>query len=252
MTTKIEWTEHTWNPVTGCTKISAGCKHCYAATMANRLQAMKAPGYENGFELSLMPDRLDDPLKRKKPSTYFVCSMSDLFHESVPFEYIDQIRGAMLNAPQHTFQILTKRADRLYEYFTLGTRWIPDNAWIGVTVENRKEGIPRIEKLQEVGAKTRFLSIEPLLEDLGKLDLTGIHQVIVGGESGPKARIMKPEWVDNIFDQCQEQQVPFFFKQWGAFGQDGIKRSKQANGRTYKGQTWDGMPFSGGWSKKHG
>lgn len=179
MTTKIEWTEHTWNPVTGCTKISAGCKHCYAATMATRLQAMQAPGYDNGFKLSLMPDRLLEPLKRRKPTMFFVCSMSDLFHESVPFTYIDQVFDTIRRAHQHTFQVLTKRAEQMKEYFT--TRPVPDNAWLGVTVENQKEGKPRIAHLKSIAAKTRFLSIEPLLEDLGRLDLSWIHQIYCWG-----------------------------------------------------------------------
>lgn len=237
----IEWTEATWNPTIGCTKISAGCKHCYAEKMAYRCQAMSIPGYkENGFELTLMPDRLDIPLRRKKPTVYFVNSMSDLFHDEVPDRYLDKTFSVMRRCPQHIFQLLTKRAERLPDYFA--TREVPDNVWLGVSVENKKHGVPRIAMLQKVKAKTRFLSIEPLLEDVGELDLTGIHWVIVGGESGNKARPMKPEWVESIRRQCQEQGVAFFFKQWGTWGPDGVKRNKKANGRVLNGKTWSEMP----------
>ncbi len=237
----IEWTQATWNPTIGCTKISAGCKNCYAATMANRLQAMGKPGYkENGFELTLMPDRLDVPLRRKKPTEYFVNSMSDLFHDQVPDRYIDKTFSVMRRCPQHVFQLLTKRAERLPDYFA--SREVPDNVWLGVSVENKKHGVPRIAELQKVDANTRFLSIEPLLEDIGELDLTGIHLVIVGGESGKNARPMKPEWVESIHSQCLEQGVAFFFKQWGAWGPDGVKRNKKANGRLLNGKTWSEMP----------
>ncbi|MCI0421303.1 MAG: phage Gp37/Gp68 family protein, partial [Acidobacteria bacterium] len=194
--TRIEWTEQTWNPTVGCTKISPGCKNCYAKTMALRLQAMGMRGYENGFRLALMPERLSEPLKRRKPTVYFVNSMSDLFHEKVPFDYIHRVFDVMRSAQQHTFQVLTKRAERMAE-FCRGVI-LPPNVWLGVSVENRRHGIPRIEKLREIEATVRFLSIEPLLEDLGKIDLTGMQWVIVGGESGPKARPMRPEWVDSI------------------------------------------------------
>lgn len=237
---KIEWTERTWNPVVGCTKVSPGCKHCYAETMAARLQAMGTAGYENGFELTILPNRLDEPLKRKKPTIYFVNSMSDLFHESVPFSYIDQVFDVIEQAKQHTFQILTKRAERLSNYFI--TRRVPHNAWIGVSVEDKKYGVPRIEHLRRVPARIRFLSAEPLLEELGDLDLRQIHWVIVGGESGKKARPMKQEWVESIRHQCQQQEVAFFFKQWGGWGADGVKRAKQANGRELNGKIWDEMP----------
>jgi len=238
---KIEWTEQTWNPVTGCTKLSPGCKHCYAETMAKRLTAMGAPGYENGFDISLMSDRLGQPLNRKKPTVYFVNSMSDLFHEEVPFSFIDKVMKTIAETPQHTYQILTKRAERLSKYFK--TRQVPPNAWLGVSVEDKKYGLPRIDCLRQVGAKVRFLSIEPLLENIGKIDLQGIHWVIVGGESGPKARPMKPEWVESIQLQCEKQNVAFFFKQWGGWGADGKKRAKQQNGRHFKGRTWDAMPM---------
>lgn len=237
---KIEWTELTWNPVVGCTKISPGCKHCYAETMAGRLKAMGTPGYENGFTLTLLPNRLNDPLNRKKPTVYFVNSMSDLFHENVPFEFIDKVFETINKATQHQFQILTKRAERLAEYFS--NRTPPENAWIGVSVEDKKYGVERIDHLRKVPAQIRFLSVEPLLEDVGELNLDGIHWVIVGGESGPNARPMQIEWVESIRDQCDEAGVAFFFKQWGGWGADGKRRAKSANGRELRGRTWDEMP----------
>lgn len=236
----IEWTEQTWNPTAGCTKISPGCKHCYAETMAKRLQGMGMRGYENGFRLSLMPERLAEPLERRKPTVYFVNSMSDLFHEKVPFDYVSRVFDVMSRAPQHTFQVLTKRAERMAAFCR--DIHIPPNVWLGVSVENRKHGVPRIDALRNVHASVRFLSAEPLLEDLGPIGLTGIHWVIVGGESGRKARPMKPEWVDGIKRQCDAAGVVFFFKQWGAWGADGQKRSKSANGRRYRGRMWDDMP----------
>lgn len=247
MTTKsrIEWTENTWNPVVGCTKLSAGCKHCYAETMARRLEAMGAPGYEQGFKVvRTLPSRLDEPLRRRKPTVYFVNSMSDLFHVKVPTNFIDRVFDTMTNAQQHTFQVLTKRADRVASY-TLG-KTIPGNVWLGTSVENKRHGVPRIDYLRQVPARVRFLSIEPLLEDIGEIDLSGIHWVIVGGESGHGARPMSLEWVRSIQRQCAEQGVHFFFKQWGAFGADGVKRSKKANGRLLDGQTFDAMPELGG------
>ena len=237
---RIEWTELTWNPTVGCTKVSPGCKNCYAETMARRLQAMGVNGYENGFQLSLMPERLAEPLERRKPTVYFVNSMSDLFHEKVPFEYIRRVFDVMAKSPQHTFQVLTKRADRMAEF--CNEIDVASNVWLGVSVENRKHGVPRIDVLREVKAAIRFLSIEPLLQDVGKIDLKGIHWVIVGGESGVKARPMNPEWVDNIKRQCDKAGVAFFFKQWGAWGADGQKRSKKANGRKYQSRVWDTMP----------
>lgn len=237
---RIEWTEQTWNPAVGCTKISAGCKYCYAETMAKRLQAMGAAGYENGFALRLLPQRLDDPIKRKKPTVYFVNSMSDLFHEHIPDDYIDKVFDVIRITPRHTYQILTKRAPRMARYFK--TRPVPTNAWLGVSVENKKHGIPRIDYLRRVPARIRFLSVEPLLEDVGKLDLHKIHWVIVGGESGPKARAMNPEWVESIRRQCKAQKVAFFFKQWGGWGADGKRRAKSRNGRLLNGKTWDEMP----------
>jgi len=237
---RIEWTEQTWNPTVGCTKISPGCKHCYAESMAKRLKAMGTPGYENGFALTLLPQRLEDPLRRSKPTVYFVNSMSDLFHERVPDEYVEQVFGVIDRTPHHTYQILTKRAARMARYFR--TRGVPRNAWLGVSVEDRKYGVPRIDHLRRVPAAVRFLSVEPLLQDVGELDLTDIHWVIVGGESGPKARPMKTEWALNVQRQCEEQDVAFFFKQWGGWGADGKKRAKAANGRVLNGRTWDEMP----------
>ena len=236
----IEWTEMTWNPTVGCTKVSPGCKHCYAETMAKRLKAMGMRGYERGFRLNLMPERLNEPLERRKPTVYFVNSMSDLFHEKVPFDYIASVFDVMRRSPQHTFQVLTKRAERMAEFCNGAT--VPENVWLGVSVENRKYGLPRIPVLRGIDAPIRFLSIEPLLEDLGAFDLSGIQWAIVGGESGNKARPMKPAWVDGIKQQCDEAGVNFFFKQWGAWGADGEKRSKGSNGREYRGQVWDAMP----------
>ena len=236
----IEWTEQTWNPTTGCTKVSPGCKHCYAETMAHRLQAMGASGYEQCFSLSLHPERLLQPLKRKKPTTYFVNSMSDLFHRDIPDDFLDQVMDVIRQTPQHTYQILTKRADRLPLYFT--KRACPRNIWLGVSVEDRHYGLPRIDHLRQVDAQIRFLSIEPLLEDLGPIDLEGIHWVIVGGESGHKARPMRSEWVENIQHQVEDAEVLFFFKQWGTWGADGIKRRKKANGRTFHGKIWNDTP----------
>ena len=237
---KIEWTEKTWNPVTGCTKVSPGCKHCYAETMSKRLQAMDVAGYENGFNLSILPERLSQPLQRQKPTMYFVNSMSDLFQEGVPFEFIDEVMDVVVRSPWHTYQILTKRSARMREYFE--DRIVPDNAWLGVSVEDKKYGKPRIPDLQVVNAKTRFLSIEPLLEDLGKIRLAGIHWVIVCGESGLGARPMQERWATRLRDQCEKAKVDFFFKQWGVWGEDGVKRSKKANGRRLQGRIWDKMP----------
>lgn len=242
MTTRsrIEWTEQTWNPVIGCTKISAGCKHCYAEVMARRLQAMGVAAYENGFKLRIVPERLREPLDRKKPTLYFVNSMSDLFHQGVPDAYIRQVFDVMTEAKQHTFQVLTKRGERLARFAQ--SYVVPPNVWIGVSVENKRHGVPRIAHLQAAPAHIRFLSVEPLLEDVGMLDLSGIEWVIVGGESGHGARPMNPEWVDSVREQCDRQGVLFFFKQWGAFGPDGERRSKKANGRELNGRVWDEMP----------
>ena len=242
--TTIEWTEQTWNPTTGCTKISPGCKHCYAETMARRLQAMGVNGYENGFNLSLLPERLNEPLLRRKPTTYFVNSMSDLFHNEVPFGFLDEVFSIIEKTPHHTYQILTKRAARMHKYFSPEIRKVPINAWLGVSVEDQKYGLPRIDQLREIDAAVRFLSIEPLLEDLGAINFAGIHWAIVGGESGPKARPMQSEWVQSIKEQCEKCDTAFFFKQWGGWGADGVKRPKKENGRQFAGKTWDQMPDS--------
>lgn len=237
---RIEWTEQTWNPTIGCTKVSPGCKNCYAEGMARRLQAMGLKGYENGFRLTLMPERLAEPLERRKPTVYFVNSMSDLFHERIPFEYVERVFEIMEKSHWHTFQVLTKRVNRM-EAFCRNRR-VPPNAWLGVSVENRKHGVSRVEVLRRIDATIRFLSIEPLLEDLGPLDLTDIQWVIVGGESGVRARPMRAEWAESVRRQCLKADVAFFFKQWGAWGADGQKRSKKANGRELNGQLWDEMP----------
>ena len=236
----IEWTGQTWNPTTGCTKVSTGCQNCYAETMARRLKAIGVKGYENGFKLTLRPNRLLEPLFRKKPTVYFVNSMSDLFHEEIPDSYIWDVFDVMRKAERHTFQVLTKRAKRMADLLEPFT--IPENIWIGVTVEDKKYGKPRIAELSKVQAKVRFLSIEPLLENLGFLNMKDIHWVIVGGESGPKARPMNPQWVEDIKRHCDDQNALFFFKQWGGWGVDGKKRSKKANGRIFLGKTWNEMP----------
>lgn len=203
---------------------------------------MGVRGYENGFNLSILPERLVEPLNRRKPTTYFVNSMSDLFHNDIPFEFLDQVFDVIKSTPQHTYQILTKRAARMRKYFMSGERVVPDNVWLGVSVENRRYGLSRIDELRKIKASIRFLSVEPLLEDVGQLDLSGIHWVIVGGESGPKARPMKPEWVESIKEQCEQRGVAFFFKQWGGWGVDGKRRPKKENGRLFAGKTWDAMP----------
>lgn len=237
---RIEWTEQTWNPTKGCTKVSPGCKHCYAEVMARRLQAMGVPGYEDGFKLGLLPERLKQPLQRKKPTVYFVNSMSDLFHEDITDDYLDRVFDVIRATPQHHYQILTKRAERLPDYFA--HRTCPENVWLGVSVEDRQYGLPRIDLLRQVKARIRFLSIEPLLEDLGEIDLTGIHWVIVGGESGPKSRPMQEAWVEAIQEKADQAGASFFFKQWGGWGADGVKRHKKANGRLFRGRTWDAYP----------
>lgn len=237
--TKIEWTEATWNPTTGCNKVSAGCKNCYAETMSFRLKAMGTPGYDNGFEFSLMPERLAQPLNIKKPTRFFVNSMSDLFHEEMPYDYLDRVFDVIKKTPRHQYQILTKRENILADYFK--NRQVPRNVWLGVTVENKKTKT-RIDILRNIDAEIRFLSLEPLLDDLGELNLTDIHWAIVGGESGHKARPMKPEWAINIKEQCLNQKVAFFFKQWGTWGADNVKRSKKANGRLLEGEEWNQYP----------
>lgn len=230
--TKIEWTQMTWNPVTGCTKISAGCKHCYAERMALRLRAMGSKRYVSGFKLTLHEDLITLPLKWKQPRVIFVNSMSDLFHAKVPLEFIQRVFETMERCPQHIFQILTKRSQRLKEVAGL-LPW-PKNVWMGVSVEDARV-IHRVFDLQCVPAAVRFLSCEPLIAPMEYLPLEGIHWVIVGGESGPHARPMEQEWVDSIFRQCRRANVPFFFKQWG-----GVR--KDLTGRMLHGRTYDEMP----------
>ena len=241
--TKIAWTERTWNPVTGCSKLSAGCAHCYAETMAKRLQGMGSKRYANGFQLTLHPEVLSEPKKIKEPSMFFVCSMADLFHKDVPFEFIDKVIEVIEATPQHTYQLLTKRADVMENYFNNHRRGdsLPRNVWLGVTVESSQQ-LERIDYLLGVDASVYFLSCEPLLGDLGDLDLSFIDWVIVGGESGSQARPMRKEWVQNIQRQCAEQDVPFFFKQWGTWGEDGIKRNKKANGCTIDDEVYQEWP----------
>lgn len=232
----IEWTESTWNPVTGCNKISPGCKHCYAERMALRLQAMGQQNYVDGFKLSLHEHMLERPLQWKKPQVIFVNSMSDLFHDDVPFSFIQKVFRVMRQANWHQFQVLTKRAQRL-ENLSSQIDW-PDNVWMGVSVENQDYTF-RIDHLRNTGAKTKFLSLEPLLGPLNDLDLWNIDWVIVGGESGPGARPMQQSWVTDIRDQCLAANVPFFFKQWG-----GVR--KKQNGRSLEGRTWNQMPAFAG------
>jgi len=231
-TTRIEWTEATWNPLTGCTKISPGCKHCYAERMALRLRAMGVDKYRNGFRLTLHPDTLAEPLRWTTPRTIFVNSMSDLFHHEVPLDFIQQVFDVMQRAHWHRFQVLTKRAERLHELDPL-LPW-PANVWMGVSVENATYTY-RIDLLRQTGAAIKFLSLEPLLAPLPNLDLSGIDWVIVGGESGPGARPMAVEWVRDIRDQCLSAGVAFFFKQWGG-------TVKKRTGRLLDGRTWDEMP----------
>ena len=233
----IEWTDATWNPVRGCTKISPGCAHCYAETFAERFRGVKGHPYEQGFDLRLVPNKLCEPLRWRAPKMIFVNSMSDLFHEYVPEDYIVAVAKVMVAANWHTYQVLTKRSERLRELLnsTLSFASKEPHIWWGVSLENRKCGFPRLRDLQAAEACTRFLSVEPLLEDLGRLDLTGIDWVIAGGESGPGARPVKPEWVTSIRDQCKQADVAFFFKQWG-----GVRKSLA--GRQLEGRTYDQFP----------
>lgn len=237
--TKIEWTDKTWNPVTGCTKISMGCTNCYAEVMARRLKAMGVEKYKHGFDLTLHEDTLNEPLKWMKPHKIFVCSMSDLFHESIPNDFICKVMTVIEKTPLHRYQLLTKRAERMSEYFS--SYFVPNNVWLGVTVEC-KSSKKRIDYLRNINAPLKFLSCEPLLEDLGKLDLSNIDWIIVGGESGKKARPMKSEWALSIMNQSKEQHSAFFFKQWGTWGSDGIKRSKRANGKLLDGRIIQNYP----------
>ena len=233
----IEWTDATWNPIRGCTKISPGCKHCYAETFAERWRGIPDHPYGQGFDLRLVPEKLVDPLTWRRPRRIFVNSMSDLFHEDVPVDYVRSVFEIMRAADWHIYQVLTKRSRRMRDV----VRALPSSLrprqhiWLGVSVEDRKHGLPRIVDLQDTAAPVRFLSVEPLIEDVGEIDLDGIDWVIVGGESGPGARPMRREWVRSLRRQCRQASVPFFFKQWG-----GVQKSKQ--GRELDGRTHDELP----------
>jgi protein gp37 len=235
--TKIEWTDATWNPVRGCTKISPGCKHCYAERFAERFRGVPGHPFEQGFDLRLVPEKLAEPLRWPNPKTIFVNSMSDLFHPDVPERYISRVVDVMQIARWHTYQILTKRSLRMRDLLCGALRQAATEGhiWWGVSVEDRKHGLPRVADLQDAPAQVRFLSVEPLLEDLGALPLDGISWVIVGGESGPGARPMREEWVVSLREQCRSAAVPFFFKQWG-----GVRKKK--TGRSLQGNTYSEYP----------
>jgi protein gp37 len=233
----IEWTDATWNPVRGCTKISPGCKHCYAETFAERFRGVKGHPYEQGFDLRLVPGKLGEPLRWRAPKMIFVNSMSDLFHDRVPDDYIVAVARVMVAAKWHTYQVLTKRAERLRALLNTKLKFAAkqEHIWWGVSVEDKKYGVPRIAHLRKANAAVRFLSVEPLLEDIGKIELNGIAWVIVGGESGPGARPLEKEWVVSLRDQCKRGGVAFFFKQWG-----GVR--KKVAGRRLDGKTYDEFP----------
>jgi protein gp37 len=233
----IEWTDATWNPIRGCVKISPGCKNCYAERFAERFRGVANHPFEQGFDLKLVPQKLNDPFTWKRSRRIFVNSMSDLFLEGVPDAYIEQVVDVMLRADHHTYQVLTKRSERLRDMLNgkLAAAAAKPHIWWGVSVEDRKHGLPRIDHLRHTPAQVRFLSVEPLLEDLGVVDLTGISWVIVGGESGPRARPLRREWVISLLEQCEAAQVPFFFKQWG-----GVQKKKA--GRELNGRTYDALP----------
>ena len=234
---KIEWTDATWNPVRGCTKVSPGCAHCYAETFAERFRGVPGHPFEYGFDLRLVPEKLGDPIRWSAPRKVFVNSMSDLFHEGVPDDYIVKVARVMVAANWHTYQVLTKRAERMRDLLQSKLRFAAEqeHIWWGVSVENRKHGLPRIDVLRQAPAAVRFLSVEPLLEELGTVDLGGIAWVIVGGESGPGARPMDPEWVRSLRHQCSKSRVAFFFKQWG-----GVRKAQ--TGRKLDGRTYDEFP----------
>lgn len=240
----IEWTDSTWNPVTGCNKVSPGCTHCYAETFAERFRGVKGHPFEQGFDLKMWPGRLTMPLHWKEPRMIFVNSMSDLFHKNVPDKFIAQVFDVMLQAKQHIFQLLTKRSERMMDWTqkAFGEIALPPHIWLGVSVENQ-DYVGRIKHLQQTPARVRFLSVEPLLGPMDLSDyLKGIHWVIVGGESGPGARPMDPAWPRDIRRQCKKSSAAFFFKQWGAFNEDGERVGKKTAGRVLDGRTWDGMP----------
>jgi protein gp37 len=234
---KIEWTDATWNPIRGCTKVSPGCKHCYAERFSERFRGVKGHPFEQGFDLRLVPEKLAEPVRWSEPRMIFVNSMSDLFQDKVPIEFISRVAATMKLANWHTYQVLTKRSERMKEVLSGPLRECAadKHIWWGVSVEDKKYGVPRIADLQVSPAAVRFLSIEPLLEDVGRIPLEGISWVIVGGESGPGARPMKEEWVVSIKEQCADAGIPFFFKQWGGV-------HKKARGRSLRGRTYDGFP----------
>lgn len=251
--TKIEWTDATWNPVAGCTIMSSGCKNCYAMKLAARLEAMGVDKYAGLTRKSgrrtiwkgiLREDRqaLSIPLKWKKPRKIFVNSMSDLFHEQISDSFIEEVWGVMRNTPRHNYQILTKRPDRMAEFVKTKIKEVLPNVWLGTSVENL-DVVDRIDSLREIPAAIRFISFEPLIGAVGKVNLRDIHWAIVGGESGAMARPIMEEWIDEIYDQCLVFETAFFFKQWGTWGKDNKKRSKKANGREYRGKIWDEMPL---------
>ncbi len=233
----IEWTDATWNPVRGCTKVSPGCKHCYAETFAERFRGVPGHPYEQGFDLRLVPEKLFEPLKWMTPRMIFVNSMSDLFQDNISDDYIEAVVKVMLKADWHTYQVLTKRSERMSDLLRGRLNFAAEagHIWWGVSVENRQYGLPRIEHIQAAPASVRFLSVEPLLEGLRPIDLKGVHWVIVGGESGHGARPLRKEWVTSIRDQCRTARIPFFFKQWG-----GVR--KKLAGRELDGRTYDGFP----------
>lgn len=235
--TTIEWTDATWNPVRGCTKVSAGCKNCYAERFAERFRGVPGHPFEQGFDIRLVPEKLADPLRWKEPRLVFVNSMSDLFHDKVPDEYIQRVADVMEQAEWHTFQVLTKRGNRLESLLKtkLKKTATKKHIWWGVSVENKRDGVPRIKQLQASPAKVRFLSIEPLIEDVGRLNLKGISWVIVGGESGPRSRPIEASWVRSIKEQCEDAGIAFFFKQWG-----GVQ--KKTAGRNLDGETYSEFP----------
>ena len=237
----IEWTDATWNPVRGCTKVSPGCLHCYAETFSERFRGVKGHAYERGFDIRTAPEMLDRPLRWTRPRRIFVNSMSDLFHPEVPTEYIGRVGDVMRRTPRHTYQVLTKRDARMKTLLNGPLWWMGElhNVWLGVSAEDRKHGLPRLEALRGTRAAVRFASVEPLLEDLGEINLTGIDWVIAGGESGAGARPMEETWVENVRRQCARQNVPFFFKQWGGV-------HKKSAGRTLNGRTWDAFPAAAG------
>src|SRR5580698_1899884 len=233
----IEWTDAAWNPVRGCTKVSPGCKHCYAEVFAERFRGVPGHPYEQGFDLRMVPEKLGEPLRWQTPKMIFVNSMSDLFQDGIPDEYIEAVAKVMMKAKWHTYQVLTKRSTRMASLLRGRLKFasLASHIWWGVSVENKKHGLPRLADLQRAPASVRFLSVEPLLEGLGTINLDGIHWVIVGGESGHGARPLKREWVTEVRDQCDEAGVPFFFKQWG-----GVQKKRA--GRELDGQTYDGFP----------